>query len=164
MLTRRERAPSRGSLSKALMSSSAPPTEVQSSSHSVETSHERSAGNIRFGNAPFQKVRASLWRQVAACCGPASTSTYRQSEYKVTFGTSGRTMSSAPVSKYPSHQRLHDRVADCELGRGRARDLRKRRAVNRPHNPRTRGGDQRVGERHAMGIRRLSNVSLSRSP
>lgn len=46
-----------------------PPTQVQSSSHSVETSQERSAGNIKLGKAPFQTTSrrsAARWRPAAA--------------------------------------------------------------------------------------------------
>jgi hypothetical protein len=46
---------------------------LQSSSHNVETSHDRSAGNIKLGKAPYDP--GSFLRQVAACSGPASTST-----------------------------------------------------------------------------------------
>jgi len=49
--------------------------QVQSSSHSVDTSHERSAGNIKLGKAPFQNDQGLLSRQAAACSGPAWTST-----------------------------------------------------------------------------------------
>jgi len=48
---------------------------VQSSSHSVDTNHDRSAGKIRLGKAPFQNDQSPYRRQVAACSGPASTST-----------------------------------------------------------------------------------------
>jgi hypothetical protein len=43
-----------------------PPMQVQSSSYSVDTSHERSAGNIKLDKAPFQNDQPPLWRQVAA--------------------------------------------------------------------------------------------------
>ena len=49
--------------------------QLQSSSHRVETSQERSAGNIRLGKAPFQNDQSPLWRQAAACSRPAPTST-----------------------------------------------------------------------------------------
>ena len=45
--------------------------EVQPSSHMVETSHERSAGNISSGNTQLKPSS----RQPAACRGPASKST-----------------------------------------------------------------------------------------
>jgi hypothetical protein len=38
--------------------------QLQSSSHSAETSHERSAGNIKLGKTPFGP--RSFLRQVAA--------------------------------------------------------------------------------------------------
>src|SRR5947207_1557966 len=44
--------------------------QVQSSSHSVDTSHERSAGNNQFGKAPFQNDHGPLPRQVGASRGP----------------------------------------------------------------------------------------------
>jgi hypothetical protein len=49
--------------------------QLQSSSHSAETSHDRSAGNITLGKTPGQEDPGSFLRQVAACVGPASTST-----------------------------------------------------------------------------------------
>jgi hypothetical protein len=51
------------------------PMQVQSSSHSEDSSHEWSTGNIKLGKAPFQNDPRSLLRHVAACSAPASTST-----------------------------------------------------------------------------------------
>src|ERR1700729_3494001 len=56
---------------KLLTSVAGPPMQVQSSSHSVDASHERSAGNIKLGRAPFQNDQGPLLRHVAACSGPA---------------------------------------------------------------------------------------------
>jgi GTP-sensing pleiotropic transcriptional regulator CodY len=36
--------------------------QIQSSSHSVDTSHERSAGNIKLGKAPVQNDQSPYWR------------------------------------------------------------------------------------------------------
>jgi hypothetical protein len=47
--------------------------QLQSSSHSVETSQDRSAGNIKLGKTPHDP--GLFLRQVAACSGPASIST-----------------------------------------------------------------------------------------
>ena len=55
--------PKRGVVQEASTSCSDPPMEVQSSSHMVETSHERSAGNIRSGSAQLNPFS----RQPAAC-------------------------------------------------------------------------------------------------
>jgi len=52
--TARVRAPTRGSSRNASTSSCGPPRHDQSSSQRVESSHERSAGNIRSGKIPFQ--------------------------------------------------------------------------------------------------------------
>ncbi len=46
------RARTSGSCCSPAMSSAGPPTQVQVSSQSAETSHDRSAGNIRSGSAP----------------------------------------------------------------------------------------------------------------
>jgi hypothetical protein len=69
-----------------------PPMQVQSSPHSVDISHDRSAGNIKSGSTPCQNDPPSVLRQVAACSGAASTSTQCHPEYKVTISASGNTM------------------------------------------------------------------------
>jgi hypothetical protein len=56
-----------GVAEKLLMRPAEPPMQVQLSSQPVESSQERSAGNIRSGSAKFQAC--SL--HVVACWGPA---------------------------------------------------------------------------------------------
>lgn len=74
-----------------------PPRQRQSSSHSLHSSHDGSAGKTRSGITP--RHDDGSFRQDAAGREPASTSTYRHPAYSVTMGASGKITSSVPVSR-----------------------------------------------------------------
>jgi hypothetical protein len=76
-----------------------PPPQRQSSSHFVETSHERSRGNTNSGTALCHGVTSLLRRAARACCGPPSSSTYGHPAYTVTLGASAAARSATPVSR-----------------------------------------------------------------
>ena len=67
-----------------------PPTQTQPSSHSIDTSQDRSTGEIGSGGES---------RQVSASSGPACTIAYGQSAYILTVLAVGKTTSWVPVSR-----------------------------------------------------------------
>jgi hypothetical protein len=70
----------------------------------------RGEHQVRQGALPNDQP--PICRQMAACCGPPQPAHSATPAYKVTLGASGKTTSSASVSRYPSH---HGWPADCSL-------------------------------------------------
>lgn len=70
------------------MSAAGPPRQVQSSSHRVDNSQDRSSGNIRSGSRLSQGYGKLVLRQLAACSPGHARAMYRQSGVKEMGGGS----------------------------------------------------------------------------